>query len=160
MVQKPGRVIISVDPADHGAYAFNDYFWDDDMVVTTQATKLKGPNKVFIAVVCRASDKGWYEFNISTGGRWWIYKRDESVGTNGEFQVLKQGLSNKIAVQNAPNVISGSCIGTNLTFYVNGVKIGEATDRDFPDGQAGFGMFTSDIGKSQVEFEYFTAEPQ
>jgi S1-C subfamily serine protease len=159
-VQKPGRVIITINKPDEGDYIFNDFFWDDDVVVTTQATKLKGPNRVFIAIACRASEAGWYEFNISTGGQWWIYKRDESVGNNGAFQILAKGLSNKIAVQNAPNVIEGSCVGTKLSLYVNGSKIGEATDRDFTEGQVGFGTFTSDIGNSQVEFEYFTAEPQ
>jgi len=43
---------------------------------------------------------------------------------------------------------------------VNGSKVGEASDRDFSDGQVGLGIFTDNIGNSQFEFEYFTAEPQ
>ena len=157
---KPGRVIIYNKKPGIYTYLFNDAFSGSDVKVTTYATKIDGPNRMNTSVVCRATDKGWYEFSISSGGLWWIWKWDPNAGDNGYYYQIAKGTSTKIGLQKQPNLIEATCIGTTLTLYVNGYKIGEGEDRDFTDGVTGFALSSLDLGNAEVEYEYFTAEPQ
>jgi len=160
ITNKPGRVIILNKKPSIDTYLFNDNFYASDVKVTTYATKIDGPNRMNTSVVCRATDKGWYEFSISSGGLWWIWKWDPNAGDNGYYYQVAKGTSTKIGLQKQPNLIEATCIGTTLTLYVNGNKIGEGTDRDFTEGVTGFALSSLDLGNAQVEYEYFIAEPQ
>ncbi len=51
-------------------------------------------------------------------------------------------------------------MGNQLTFWVNENRVGEATDRDFTEGQVGVSVSTFDLKGAQVEFEYLYAEPE
>ena len=75
------------------------------------------------------------------------------------IQDLKEGTSKYIKVQSDPNILQASCVGTNLTFWVNENKVGETTDRDLTEGQVGVSVSTFDLKGAEVEFEYLYAEP-
>ncbi len=153
---KPGRAYVEVNTAGTSVYVVNDTFWTEDVRLETYATKLSGPNRMNVSLICRASDIGWYEFSISNGGLWWIWKYDPS--TKGLYSAIAKGKSAEINVQKTPNLIQASCIGTTLSLYANKELIGTAEDRDFTEGQVGFGVSTLDLRDSVMEFEYFYAD--
>lgn len=152
--QKPGRVYMEVNTTGTTVYLWNDAYWASDVYVETKETKVGGPNRMNVSVVCRASDKGWYEFSITSGGYWQIWKYFD-----GNFTRLAEGASKFIHVQTTPNILQASCSGNNLTFWVNENKVGETTDRDLTEGQVGLSVSTFDLKGAQVEFEYLYAEP-
>ncbi len=153
--QKPGRVYMEINTTNTSTYLFNDNFWTSDVYVETVETKIGGPNRMNVSVICRATDVGWYEFSITSGGYWQIWKND-----NGNFTILEEGGSKYINVQKDPNLLQASCVGNNLTFWVNENRVGEATDRDFTEGQIGVSVSTFDLKGAKVEFEYLYAEPE
>jgi hypothetical protein len=154
ITQKPGRVYMEINTTNTETFLFNDNYWAADVYVETTETKVGGPNRMNVSVICRASDKGFYEFSITSGGLWQIWKNYDSTWTK-----LKTGTSKFIKVQSDPNLLQASCVGTNLTFWVNENKVGETTDRDLTEGQVGVSVSTFDLKGAQVEFEYLYAEP-
>jgi S1-C subfamily serine protease len=153
--QKPGRVYMEINTTDTITYLFHDTFWASDVYVETSVTKVGGPNRMNSSIVCRASDAGWYEFSITSGGYWDIWKY-----YNGTFESLASGPSQYIQVQTAPNLLQAECKGNELSFWVNEKFVGSATDRDLTEGQVGFSLTTLDLKGARVEFEYLYAEPE
>lgn len=151
--QKPGRVYMEVNTSQTTVYLINDDFWASDVYVETYETKVGGPNYMNVSVICRASDAGWYEFSITSGGYWEIWKNYDN-----EFTRLNTGASKYIKVQSDPNLLQASCVGQNLTFWVNEQRVGETTDRDLTEGQVGVSVSTFDLKGVEVEFEYLYAE--
>jgi serine protease Do len=155
ITQKPGRVYMEVNTPNTTTFLFNDNYWASDVYVETTEAKVGGPNRMNVSVICRASDQGWYEFSITSGGLWQIWKY-----YGEKYSRLKEGTSKFIKVQSDPNLLQASCVGTNLTFWVNENKVGETTDRDLTEGQVGVSVSTFDLKGAQVEFEYLYAQPE
>jgi S1-C subfamily serine protease len=124
-----------------------------DVRLDATVETVAGPNRNNISLVCRATDAGWYEFSMNSGGYWYIYKYE-----NSDYTLLNSGASTAINLQKAKNELIATCIGTKLTFYVNGVQMGSATDNRFKGGgQAGVSVSDFDIPGAGVEFDWFAA---
>jgi hypothetical protein len=114
---------------------------------------IAGPNRNNISLVCRASNDGWYEFSMNSGGYWYIWKYE-----NGNYTKLLDGASTAINLQKAKNQIKATCINRDLTFYVNGIKMGSINDNTFRGGgQVGVSITTFDIAGAGVEFDWLSA---
>lgn len=147
------RVYIQVDSTDTTAYMVFDEFLPADVQVDTIAETVFGTNRNNISLLCRASDAGWYEFSMNSGGLWFIWKYD-----NGQYSELARGASQAINMQKAANELTATCIGSDLTFYVNQTKLGSVKDNRFKDtGQVGVSVSTFDIPDVGVEFDWFVA---
>jgi S1-C subfamily serine protease len=147
------RVYLQVDQADTTAYMVYNDFVPADVRVDTSAETVFGTNRNNISLVCRATDAGWYEFSMNSGGLWFIWKYD-----NGQYTELTRGASKAINMQKAANELTATCIGTELTFYVNQTKMGSVRDNRFKDaGQVGISVSTFDIPNVGVEFDWFVA---
>ncbi len=129
-------------------------------MLTTQATKLSGPNGMWEELICRASDAGWYEFSVTVGGQWFIWKYDPNASDGGYFYILKQGTSKYIALEKHTNYLEASCIGTTLTLSANGHQLVQIEDRDLSEGQVGIAVGTANLRGAEIEFENFTATAQ
>ena len=130
------------------------------MIVGTTETKVDGPNSMNVSLICRKSDKGWYEFSIESGGYYQIWKWDPNAGDNGYYYTLKRAASKYIKMQNETNQLEAQCIGSDLTFYINGKLAGSVVDRELTDGETGLGVYDFDLKGSVVEFESYYAEIQ
>jgi S1-C subfamily serine protease len=147
------RVYIEVNDTDSTAYMVYDAFLPADVRIDTFAESVLGTTRNNISLVCRASDAGWYEFSMNSGGLWYIWKYE-----NGNYTELKRGASKAINMQKATNELTATCIGTELTFYVNQVEMGSVRDNRFKDaGQVGISVSTFDIPDVGVEFDWFVA---
>ena len=123
------------------------------MRIDADVETVGGPNRNNISLVCRATSEGWYEFSMNSGGYWYIWKYE-----NGDYSNLAEGASYSINLQKAANSLSATCIGRELTFYVNGVTMGSATDNTFKDGgQVGVSVSTFDVAGAAVEFDLLVA---
>ena len=108
-----------------------------------------------ISLVCRADKDGWYEFSINSGGFWHIWKL-----ADGQYTELATGPSRVINQKRGQNEIAATCIGSNLTLYVNYRKIGSARDRTFLDGgQVGVGLSAFAISGCSGGFHPFFRQP-
>lgn len=146
-------VYIQVDSRDTTIYMVYDAFLPADVRVDAGVQTVAGPNRNNISLLCRASDEGWYEFSMNSGGLWYIWKYQ-----NGTYTRLANGGSNAINMKKAANEITATCIGNRLTFYVNQSEAGSVTDNTFRDtGQVGVSVSTFDLVGAGVEFDWFVA---
>jgi len=148
------KLFIQVNETNSSIYALYDLdLVPSDVRIDTGVETVSGPNRNNISLICRATDAGWYEFSMNSGGYWYIWKYE-----NGKYNMLNNGASNAINRQKSKNEITATCIGTDLTLYVNQTKMGSARDNRFKDGgQVGVSVSTFDIAGAGVEFDWFAA---
>ena len=145
---------LQVDKTDTTVYAFyNLDLVPPDVRIDAAVETVSGPNRNNISLVCRATESGWYEFSMNSGGYWYIWKYE-----NNDYELLTSGASRAINLQRAKNEMIATCIGTDLTLYVNGTELGSARDNRFKSGgQVGVSVSTFDISGAGVEFDWLTA---
>jgi len=147
------RVYIQLEPTNTTVYMVYNEFVPADVRVDTIVETVYGTNRNNISLLCRASDRGWYEFSMNSGGYWFIWKYD-----NEQYTELARGASKAINMQKAQNELTATCIGTELTFYVNQTEMGSVNDNRFKDpGQVGVSVSTFDTPSVGVEFDWFIA---
>lgn len=153
--QRTGRVYIEVDAPYTEVYFLNDLMLTGDIYIESTFKTVSGPNTNNISLVCRATNEGWYEFSVSSGGEWWIWKYESAKSS--PYSRLEHGFSNSIHLQKAENLLAARCLGEDLTLWANGDKIGEASDPDFSGGQFGVGIYADKIKGVGVEVSDFYA---
>jgi hypothetical protein len=106
-----------------------------------------------ISVICRASDQGWYEFSMLSGGLWYIWKY---IASNDNFILIKDGGIPDLDYD-APHSIGAECLDNDLTFYFDGepLRNGSIKDTQFLEGQTGISVYADDWANVVVEFDYF-----
>jgi hypothetical protein len=125
----------------------------------------KGQSLNGIALVCRAAEdnSSWYEARISAQGNWQILKYDKSVRDANEFKnpfkELKKGVTKKGLIKPArDNVTKFSCVGSKLTYELNGTVLGETANADIKGGgMVGLGVMSSTFLPAQIDFDYYSA---
>jgi len=131
----------------------------DDVIITTQARQVSGPNNNAYGVICRyQNEENFYIFLIGGDGYYAIgkYTSDSPTVTylteNGEYQfsdAINQGL--------ATNQIRVGCVGNELSLSVNGLPLVTVTDPTFVIGDVGVATSTLEPGTAVVEFDDFRA---
>lgn len=149
-----GVMYVEANDTNSNVYLLYDFnIPAPDVRVDASVETVGGPNNNNISLVCRASDAGWYEFSMNSGGYWYIWKYED-----GKYTRLTYGASRAINMQKAANSLTATCIGRELTFYVNGVELGSVSDNTFRDGgQVGVSVSTFDVAGAAVEFDWFSA---
>lgn len=127
----------------------------NDVVITTQARQVSGPNDNAYGVICRyQNEENFYLFLVSGDGYYAIGKyqtgSDQIVYLSGDgrFQfsdIINQGV--------ATNQVRASCIGNELSLAVNGLPLVSVTDPTFVTGDVGVGVSTLEPGTAVVHFD-------
>jgi hypothetical protein len=125
----------------------------------------KGQSLNGIALVCRAAEdnSSWYEARISAQGDWQILRYDRSIKEADPFKnpfvTVKKGVAKPKLVRPAgDNVSKFSCVGTKLTYEVNGTKLVETNNNDIKGGgMVGIGVMSSTFLPAQILFDYYSA---
>lgn len=123
-----------------------------DVRIDTKAENL-GRNTNNISLICRESDKGWYEFNISNGGEYNILWYDDVV--KDDYVTIFTGGSTLIKTGRNTNEYTAICKGNQLTLGVNGVEVKTVTDNNLKEGRAGLSVSSFDVLPIVIEFDYF-----
>jgi hypothetical protein len=128
-----------------------------DVIITTQARQVNGPDDNAYGVICRyQNEQNFYLFLISGDGYYMIGKYQtgqnqiQYLTGDGEFEfsdIINQGV--------ATNQIRASCIGDQLSLSVNGIPLVTVTDPTFVVGDVGLGASTFVQGTAVVQFDDF-----
>ena len=135
LVVDGGYLNFDVDAQNTWVYLVNDNIEMADVRIDTRAEN-RGVNTNNISLICRYSDRGWYEFNIANSGIWDILRYDEGSG----YTTLFNGGSTNINMGRDTNDYAAVCSGNNLTLYINGVETRTVTDRTYTSGLTGFSV--------------------
>jgi len=135
---------------------YEDLYFDRnfaDVYVEAQFQNMGTHNINNISVVCRASEEGWYEFSMLSGGLWYIWKY---IASTDNYVLIKDGGIPNLDYD-APHSIGAECAGNNLTFYFDGeaLRNGSIKDNQFIEGETGISVYADDWADVIVEFDYF-----
>ena len=124
-----------------------------DVRIEVDTGKIGGPDENRIGVVCRFTGDDYYFFLISSDGYYGM-----GVYTGGQAVLLGQS-----EMQQNPNIKTGlavnhlraDCVGSTLTFYVNGVQVAQAQDTTLAKGDIGLLAGTFSTPGVDVVFDNF-----
>lgn len=137
---------------------YNSYTYKD--VTISMVADNRGRNNNNVTLFCRASTEGWYEFNISNSGLYWILAYD--AATKG-YHTIVNGGSTAVKQGKDINTYTVSCKGQTLDLNINGVDVKSIKDSkyNFREGKVGLGVSSFDITPILVEVDSFTiSQPQ
>jgi hypothetical protein len=124
-------------------------------------------NRNGVAVICRAGEKGWYEFRISTGGTYNVYRFDQKLKDQNQtpYIELASGATASIRAGKAKlNTFGLYCSGSQLRLYANGTEIRPQNkiieDTNLSKGMVGIGVMSFVERPVHVEFEKVDIRPQ
>ncbi len=125
----------------------------------------KGQSLSGVALICRAAEdnSSWYEARVSAQGDWQILRYDRSIKEADPFKnpfvTIKKGVAKPKLVRPAgDNVSKFSCVGTKLTYEINGTKLVETNNNDIKGGgMVGLGVMSSTYLPAQILFDYYSA---
>jgi hypothetical protein len=127
------RIVVDAANAD---YWTNPGLSFMDVMVDVDAGKNAGPDDNDYGVLCRYQDtENFYFFIISSDGYYGI-----GIVESGEQRLLEPPQmyqSDAIIPGNAANHLQAICHGSQLTMYVNGDLVAEASDSTFAEGDIG-----------------------
>lgn len=149
------RLVFDLQGAYQWVYVTYDEYYYSDVRIDLQAENL-GRNTNNVSLICNYSDRlGWYEFNISNGGLYWIYAYSE---LDGDWIELARGGSTNIRMGRDINTYTAICQGNSLALYINGILEREHVDRRFNmrEGLVGFSVSSFDVLPILVEVDYFS----
>ncbi len=106
---------------------------DADVQVTAQMVTT-GQNTGYGIVLRRASQGNFYSFEVTPDGQWAFLKW---VNSNGSFVSNLQSSAAINTGNGATNQLRVVAVGSQFTFYVNGVLVGSATDSTYSQGRVG-----------------------
>ena len=154
-----GVLRVEVPEPNSGVYAFYDdlYFERDkaDVYIETNFENFATHNINNVTLICRATENGWYEFSMLSGGLWQIWKYDANSG----YRMINDGGVADLDYD-APHYLSASCIGDTLTIYIDGEKPknGSIKDSSFREGQVGLSVYAFEWKDVIIEFDYFLVQ--
>jgi hypothetical protein len=139
-----------------GTYVWPYYMYDaytyTDVRVDAEAENL-GVNNNSVSLICRENERGWYEFNVSSGGLYNILRYEESTG---DYTALYTGGVANLRTGKDTNTYTIICEGDRLTLGVNGTEIRTVEDGQFDEGFIGISVASFDDPGVLVEVEYVT----
>jgi len=128
--------------------------WFGDVRVESEAQWLSGPRDGYSAVICRFQNgSNYYLFAVGYDGVYGIAKKKA-----GQLAFFQEGVdkSGIIHTDGTMNRIRGDCVGNVLTLYVNGEKMLQVKDSDFPSGKVGIAIGNRSVAGLEVVFKYFS----
>ena len=140
------------------AYLINNAFSYTDVQMEVLATNSDN-NLNTVSLVCRFSDNGWYEFEISSSGEYVVSVADWNVAS---YDVLAAGESTAINTGVFANKYTAICKGDVLALYINDALVAAVRDATFKDtdGLIAIGVSSPNGLDVRVNFDYLkVSEP-
>ncbi len=117
-----GSLLFDLQTEGQRAYVTYEAHEYDNVKIDITANN-QGANNNNVIILCRYTPEvGWYEFNISNGGLYWIYYAEIQEGNKVIYNTIANGGSNNIKMGKEINQYSAVCNGETLTLYINGVE--------------------------------------
>jgi hypothetical protein len=153
-----GGVWFDINIPETYIYLFNENFTYNDVSIETEVENTGPHNSQYINLVCRYTpDDGWYEFSVAASGmvQLWRYSFDDG------YILIEEGGSTDINQGNATNVFKMTCVGNELSLFINGEQWRSAfKDSNYREGYIGISAGTMNVFPIQVVFNYINvSEP-
>ena len=148
-----GTYLIDVIPDKYLSWAPAPVETPADVILSVEAHIQTSTGDSDFGLLCRYQDnRNFYALEISEDGYFSIWKSidDETV------MILDWTESSDVP-SGRDTTLSAACIGNRLTLLADGVVLGEATDDDLAEGDAGLIAGTWDKGGLTVAFDDFQA---
>lgn len=124
-----------------------------DVRIEVDTARLNGPDENRAGLVCRVNGEQFYFFVISSDGYYAVGRvNGEQVTLLGQEQMQ---VSATIHTGLAINHLRADCVGSQLTFYVNGFQVAQAQDTALPSGDVGLLAGTFDQPGADIIFDKF-----
>ena len=159
-----GKLIVHLSLLDGNiptTYLYNANFNYTDVRVDIVAAN-DGNNTNNIILLCRYTQNGLYEFDISSSGLYSIYAVDLAGTIQKGYNELSSGSSPHIKAGLSTNAYTAVCKGSDLSLYANGELVNTVTDTtfNFVEGNIGFGVSGLQAIPVDVSFDSLTvSEP-
>ncbi len=118
----------------------------------------RGANNNNVSLICRYDpDFGWYEFNIANNGLYDIYFAEIDQDGNIGYNRITNGGSNFIKQGKDVNEYGITCVGDELTLFINGREQNSITERRYALREGGVGVSVSSFNVLPVlvEMDWF-----
>jgi hypothetical protein len=145
-----GKLVFDITGENVWPYYTYDAYTYTDVRVDAEAENL-GNNNNSVSLICRANDRGWYEFNVANNGLYNILRYESS--TNEYFELYSGGVAN-LRTGKDTNEYTIICQGDRLTLGVNGTEIRTVEDSRYDEGLIGISVASFDGLPVLVEVEY------
>jgi hypothetical protein len=145
------RIFVNTDNTDQWANPGQDF---TDTTIEVEATKVGGPDDNDFGVICRYDDtENFYFFIISSDG---FYATGRVIDGTQELLSDSDMMENDaIYIGNVTNNIQVDCVGSRLTFSVNGTQLVAVEDTAFSSGDVGLIAGTFDTPGADIYFDNF-----
>lgn len=150
-----GYLVFDLQGENQWVYVLYDEYYYPEVRLDVLAEN-RGKNTNSVSLICHYSDRdGWYEFNVSNGGLYYILVYSELYG---DYFTLASGGSTNVNMGRDTNIYSAVCDGNELSLYINGVLEREYVDRKYNlrEGKVGVSVSSFDVLPILVELDYFS----
>ncbi len=148
---KNGKLLVDFINQNTYLYLVYDQFATSNVRIDAKVVNL-GRNKNNVGMVCRVSDRGWYEFNIANDGTYYIYRYDVN---KQEYVLIYNGGSTAIKTGQSTNVYTAVCQDNKLGLWINNKQTYVGTDNVLTEGKAGISFASFDILPITLELTDF-----
>jgi len=129
-----------------------------DVRLDVDVAKLSGPDENRIGLLCRFVEGDYYFLMVSSDGYYTIGKF--VAGTAIQLGQSEMQYSSAIHTGLAVNHLRADCVGSSLTFYVNGELVAQAQDTDLSEGDVGLLVGTFEEPGVDIIFDdYLVSQP-
>jgi hypothetical protein len=151
-----GNLVFDLNDPNSDLYAYailNSFNYTDVKMEATASNR--GVNDNNISLICRYTDRGWYEFNIANSGLYWIYAYDSIGAVAKGYNQLYAGGSTAIKGGQDTNTYVATCKGNKLSLSINGVDVRTITENQFrfDAGKIGLSVSSFQVLPVKIEFE-------
>ncbi len=143
-------------------YYINEAFSYSDVKVEAVVTN-RGNNSNGVGLICRYSDIGWYEVQVSNSQTFAFYVVDNVGIVSQGYNEVFADESNEIQSGLSTNVYTMTCRGNVISLLVNGELLHEFSDArfGFTDGKIGLSVWSPQSLPVNLDIESLTvSQPQ
>ncbi|QRN82491.1 hypothetical protein JR338_08650 [Chloroflexota bacterium] len=149
------QIVVKTD--NHDVWANPYRYFGGDVSVEVEVTKVAGELDDNYGILCRYSGEpaspSFYFFYISSDGYASIGKTIDGSSTLLSSDQMEY--TDAINQGYATNYLQATCIGSELSFYINGVLVATATDSSLVDGDVGLDGGTFSAPTATFSFDNF-----
>jgi len=150
-----GLLIFDLQGPGAWVYATYEPFTYTDVRLDVKAGN-RGVNNNNVSLLCRKSDSGWYEFNLSNNGLYEVvYGKID--GDRVEYTPIAEGGSTRIKSGLAENEYGIVCQGTTLILYINGEEVRRLEEKKFKLTEGRVGISVSSFRDVPVTVDIYWA---
>ena len=148
-----GTYLIDVIPDKYLSWVPAPVETPADVILSVEAHIQTSTGDSDFGLLCRYQDnRNFYALEISEDGYFSIWK-----SIDDETLMILDWTESSDVPSGRDTTLSAACIGNRLTLMADGVVLGEATDDDLTEGDAGLIAGTWDNGGLRVAFDNFEA---